>query len=456
MDQAVSSADRTMTAAGDFSSAVAARIDALPDSFGRYWAPLLLGLIMFGETWDTILLSFIMPGIRQEWSVGLVETGAMLTLAAAGSVVGSFILGPAAEKLGRRPVLVASVLAVGICVLASALTRDLKVFFGLRAVQGFCMGGALPACMAYVNELAPTPTRGRYFSIFQFMMTAGAPAVSISSPFLIPAFGWRIMLFLGLMPALVVPLVLLTLPESPRWLASRGRRAAANKALARLGAPPAPEDLPVVKRDKTRVPWLVLFTPKYRNKTISLNVLWLCAALVSGAFTSWLPTVYVHVYQIPQKLALQYVAIPGIIYIFVPLLFALIIDSAGRRRPAAVAATLSLACLLILAVTNVRDTPLLVGLITVAWVSAAACGTVMLHPYTAESYPTEMRATGYGFAATLGRFGSMAVPLVVGGTLAATGSATGVYWMMTVCMVVVTAFWWFFAHETAGKSAEQI
>jgi putative MFS transporter len=448
--------DRSEAPATDFATAVGARIDALPGTFARYWAPLLLGLIMFGETWDTILLSFIMPGIRQEWNLGLVQTGAMLSLAFAGSVAGSFILGPAAEKIGRRPVFAFSVLAVGACVLSSALTHDLHTFFALRAVQGFCMGGAAPACMAYVNELAPTPRRGRYFSIFQFLMTAGAPAVSISSPFLIPTFGWRIMLFLGVLPALLVPLVLLTLPESPRWLASRGRTAATNKALARMGAEPAPEDLPVVKRVKTRVPWLALFTPRFRNKTIALNILWLCSALVSGAFTSWLPTVYVSVYDIPQKIALQYVAIPGILYIFVPLLFAVIVDRVGRRPPAAVAAALSLACLLVLVLTGTRDIPLLVTLITVAWVSAAACGTVMLHPYTAESYPTEIRATGYGFAATLGRVGSTAVPLVVGGTLAATGSATGVFWMMTVCMVVVTVFWCFFAHETAGKSAEQV
>ena len=80
-----------------------------------------------------------------------------------------------------------------------------------------------------------------------------------------------------------------------------------------MGAEPADEALPMVHRPKTRVPWLALFTPEFRSTTLTLNLIWLCTALVSAAFASWLPTVYVHVYKIPQALALKYVAIPGVL-----------------------------------------------------------------------------------------------------------------------------------------------
>ena len=441
-------------AAADFSTAIAERIDGLTGWIPRYLAPVLLGLIMLGDSWDAIVISYVMPAMRAEWHLGLMVTGTLISTGYVGNLASGFLLGPAAEKFGRLPIFTGSIVGMSVCSLACALTHDLHLFFAFRFVEGFFLGGAAPACISYVNELAPTKTRGRYFSIFQFIMTAGYPAVSISSPFLIPAFGWRFMLILGAVPALFIPFVLMTLPESPRWLARGGRLAAANKALARLGAPPADESLPWIDKEEVKVPWIALFAPEYRRRTIVTSILWFCGALASGAFASWLPTIYVDIYHVTQRTALSYVAIPGTIYFFVPLAFAALIDAVGRRRPAIFVCGLSTACLIALIALNPTNMPLVVALVTTAWVSAAG-GNVILWPYTGEIFPTRLRSTGMGFTMSLARAGSMLTPVVVAWTLTASGSIRNLFIVMAVLMAIATALWARFTEETAKKRLEQ-
>ena len=460
MDDTSAHAARSMTDGGpgagaqDFSSVLASRIDGLSGWIPRYFAPLVLGLIMLGDSWDAIVISYVMPGLRAEWHLGLVVTGTLISTGYVGNLAGGLILGPAAEKIGRMPVFTGSILGMCICSLACALTRDLHLFFGLRLIEGFFLGGAAPACISYVNELAPTKTRGRYFSIFQFIMTAGYPAVSISSPFLIPAFGWRFMLILGAIPALFIPFVLWALPESPRWLARAGRLGDANRALAKLGAAPVDERLPLLAEEKTKIPWATLFNTEYRKRTIVVSILWFCGALASGAFASWLPTIYVQIYHVSMRTALSYVAIPGTLYLVVPLVFAAIIDAVGRRGPAIFVGALSVSCLIALILLQPKDMHVVVALITTAWVSAAA-GNVILWPYTGEVYPTRLRSTGMGFTMSLARAGSMLTPVMVGGALAASGSITSVFNVMAVLLTLATVLWATCTEETAKKRLEQ-
>ncbi len=409
---------------------------------------------MLGDSWDAIVIAYVLPSMRQEWGLDTLTIGAMISAGYGGQLLGSLSLGPAAEKFGRLPVFASAILAMCAFSLASAVTRDLHVFFALRFLEGFALGGALPACISYVNELAPTATRGRYFSLFQFVMVSGYPLVSITAPFVIPAFGWRTMFYLGAAPALFVPLMLMTLPESPRWLARCGRIADANKALARLGAPPVDENLPQAEEETRKVPMAALFAPEYRKRTTVVSLLWFGSALVSFAFATWVPTLYVQVYHTTPKASLQYAAIASGIYIFVPLVFAAIIDAFGRRRPAMTVNVIAFVSLIALILTDHAQTTLVVTFITTGWIAAAA-GTIILWPYTAEIFPTHMRSTGLGMSSSLARAASMLTPLVVGGTLAATGSVQGVFGFMAACAFAVTVLWWRYTQETAKKSLEE-
>ena len=436
--------------------AIAARIDAITGWKVRYWAPLALGLIMLGDSWDSIMIAYVMPSLRAEWGLSPLQVGTIISAGYGGQFFGSFLLGPAAERFGRMPVFNVSVVLMCLLSVACALAPDREVFLGLRFLEGVAIGGALPVCISYVNELAPTPTRGRYFSLFQFIMVSGYSLASIASAYVIPAFGWRAMFYLGAAPILLTPLVMLTLPESPRWLAKIGRIRAANAALVRLGAAPVDESLPQRRADTALGrPIVALLAPAYRQRTIVVATLWFFASMVSFGLATWVPSLYVEVFHVTIEQSLRYSALASAIYLFVPLVFAAIIDRLGRRTPAIVGAALTCASLAGLIVIDHSQTPLVVALITTGWV-AAACGSIILWPYTAEIYPTEMRATGLGLSSSLARGASMLTPLVVAGVLATTGSVRIVFGLLLVCSVVVTVVWLKFTRETARKSLEEL
>ena len=226
---AESGADETLQ------SAVAARIDAITGWKVRVFAPLVLGLIMLGDSWDSIMIAYVMPSLRMEWALTPLTVGTLISSGFAGQFFGSLLLGPAAERFGRMPMFHVAIVAMCALSIGCAFAPGREVFLALRFLEGVAIGGALPVCISYVNELAPTKTRGRYFSLFQFIMVSGYSLASIASAYVIPTFGWRAMFYLGAAPVLLTPLVMLMLPESPRWLAKIGRVQAANAALVRLG-----------------------------------------------------------------------------------------------------------------------------------------------------------------------------------------------------------------------------
>ena len=193
--------------------------------------------------------------------------------------------------------------------------------------------------------------------------------------------------------------------ESPRWLAKIGRVGAANKALFRLGSAPVDENLPQERTDAARrIPILGLFAPAYRTRTVVVAALWFFTSLVSFGLATWVPSLYVQVFHVTIEQSLRYSALASAIYLFVPLLFAGVIDRVGRRWPAILSAGAAFASLVGLIAIDHSQTPLVVTLITTGWVAAAA-GSIILWPYTAEIYPTHNRATGLGLSSSLARGG---------------------------------------------------
>jgi len=176
---------------------------------------------------------------------------------------------------------------------------------------------------------------------------------------------------------------------------------------------------------------------------------------VSFGLATWVPSLYVEVFHVTIEQSLRYSALASAIYLFVPLVFAAIIDKHGRRLPAIAGAALTCVALAGLIVIDHTQTPLVVTLITTGWV-AAACGSIILWPYTAEIYPTAMRSTGLGLSSSLARGASMLTPLVVAGVLSATGSVRIVFGLLLICSLIVTAVWVFGTRETARKSLEEL
>lgn len=428
-------------------------LDGPGDWRRRSFAPVLLGLMMLFDSWDGVMMAFVMPTLSQEWQLGPVLMGALMSSGYAGQLIGALVLGTLAERLGRKPVYTIAVGSMCLLSLACALAQTPLQMAILRFVQGLAIGGAVPVCASYINEIAPTATRGRFFSIFQFLMISGYGAAAVSSAMIVEAYGWRIMFVLGAAPLLILPVAWVLLPESPRWLANIGRGKAALDAIRRLGGPVAEaSDVNAIDEagqsgnPQTRV--ADLFAPEVRATVWIMVALWFLTSLVNFGLTNWVPSIYVSVFGIPVSDALRFSAIAVLLVLFVPMILGVLMDRIGRR-PLAIAGTLSGGIVLLTLLLAGSNVPLVVTLVALGH-TGIGIGTIILWPYSAEAFPTRIRAMALGVCSSAARTASMLTPLLVGGLLAATGSVDPVFGLFGLLGIGVAAIWMFATRETKG------
>src|SRR6478736_3162833 len=193
--------------------AVGRTLDELRSARLRFVPPLLLGFIMSFDSWDSIAIAYVMPSLVEVWKLDPVSMGWLMSSGYAGQFVGAILLGILAERWGRMPVFLTATIVMSALALACAFTPNYHTLFVTRFVQGIMIGGALPVSITYINELAPTKIRGFYFGVFQLLSMAGYAMASQSSRWIIPDLGWRWLFGLGAVPVVLLPLVVLLLPE---------------------------------------------------------------------------------------------------------------------------------------------------------------------------------------------------------------------------------------------------
>ncbi|MEO7551810.1 MAG: MFS transporter [Croceibacterium sp.] len=415
--------------------------------------PLLFGAMMFFDSWDILVAAFILPLLTAEWGLGPRQIGWLLSAAYAGQFFGALASGWFAERFGRKPVFclaVAGMSIMGICCAMSANPAQFELF---RFVQGLFLGAALPVAVSYVNEVAPTATRGRFFSVYQFLMISGFVAASASAALLAQSNGWRLLFLLGAAPVVLVPAIWLALPESPRWLCRHRGFAAAAAAVARLGGPAAPaEPLPSGHDDDRRAPVSVsaLFSPTLRRTSIVTFLLWFLGSLVNYGLATWTPSIFVSEFHLPIAEALRYGAIGSIPIFLAPIVLGATIDRFGRRPFAIGGAVLATACLTALALMRWDNTMALVVL-TIAGGFGTGLYAIVLWPYSAEVFPTPVRAAGLGVASSLARAASSLTPVIVGGVIGAAGSVRPVFAIFALIAGTTAIMWLAMTRETARR-----
>ncbi len=204
--------------------------------------------------------SFQLSTRMQEWVVSIVSIGSMLGAVAGGSI---------ADRIGRRATLLwGSALFILGSVIA-LLAPDVYTLLVARALLGLAIGFTSVTAPVFVSELSPPQSRGRLIGLYQFALTAGIALADISGYWLAGHHAWRTMFGLGALPAALFFLLLLTLPESPRWLYGQNRIAEAEKVLRsytdEAGAALLLEDINNAVRTKTERRWSALWSPSVRK-----------------------------------------------------------------------------------------------------------------------------------------------------------------------------------------------
>ena len=362
----------------------------------------LCTLVQICDGYDIGSIGIAVPALTHAWNLpGPAFTQAFLW-SSIGIMVGALSAGPIGDRVGRRPLLVASLTIFGLASLLSATAGSLLMLSILRFFTGMGIGGAFPGAATLTGDYAPQRLRATMIMATFTGAPLGGFVVGQAGALLLARFGWPSVFVLGgLMPLLAVPVLLFWLPESPRFLAAKQALSPRQAALLqRLGLAPgqAAEGLDLARGNPVKM----LFGKGYALQTVLLWVIFFCSLMDLFLFGYWLPEV-LHLTGMTPSQAARAASYRALGAMFAVLYLGLLIDRFGPQRAlawhyAAGAVFTALISLLAMPYGLLVVVIFLSGLTTTGSQTGAnaTCGKL---------YPARMRTSGLGWA-----LGPAAVP----------------------------------------------
>lgn len=412
-----------------------------------------LGGLLFG--FDTAVISGTTDALQRVFALNEFWLGFTVTSALIGTIVGAFTAGPPAERLGRRRVLFVLALCFLVAAVGSATATSLPAFVAFRFLGGLGVGGASVVSPLYIAEIAPARLRGRLVALNQLNIVAGILIAFLSNYAIARAFpadtAWRWMLGVQAAPAAVFFVLLFAIPESPRWLAKRGRTDEARRVLARVGeggAPGADAELGAIAaslaegRDGPVAAGAAahsrLFQPRYA-RPIALAITIAVLNQLSGinAVLYYAPRVFQQAGSGKDVALLQSVAVGGTNLVFTVLAL-FIIDRFGRR-PLLAAGGLGAAASLGLTALGFAgggsSALVLAGLLGFIACHAIGQGAV-IWVFISEIFPNAVREKGQA----LGSFTHWVMAAVVSWVFPVVARASGTYVFAFFALMMLLQF----------------
>jgi MFS transporter, putative metabolite:H+ symporter len=405
-----------------------ARLERLPITPRLTLLRVVVGIATFFDAYTVLAIAFAMPQLVSEWALTPTEVGAIISAGYVGQLFGAILFGLLAEKIGRLKTLFITI-ALFVSMDATCLFAWSGVsMIACRFLQGVGTGGEVPVASAYISEFIGAEKRGRFFLLYEVIFPVGLMFAGMAGYFLVPLYGWKMMFVVGLIPSVLTIPLRWFMPESPRWLASKGRIVEANavvkiledSATARGIALPPPVVRPADPQANAHSDWRELFRGLYLKRTLTIWGLSLCVYMINNGLVTWLPTLYSQLFQLPLKTSLAYGWITSGVGVVASIICALLIDKVGRKPWYATAFLAAIVPLLALSWLGATSAAEVVILATAAY---AILQTVSfsLYLYSAELYPTRLRAVGVGFGSAWLRAGSSMGPIIVGSIVAGLG-----------------------------------
>jgi putative MFS transporter len=392
------------------------RLDRLP--FTAQHRRLVLGS---GTGWaldamDVGLISFVMAALAQQWDLGPTTLSWIASIGFIGMAVGASLGGLLADRIGRRQVFALTLLIYGLATGAAALSWSVGALLVFRFLIGLGLGAELPVASTLVSEFAPARIRGRVVVALESFWAVGWLLAALIGYFVVPSSddGWRWAFALGAVPAVYAVVVRYGLPESVRFLESRGRYDEAESVVRRfedsagVASPAAPPPAPAGKTRDVPGPG-ALWTPGLRTRTASLWVVWFGVNFAYyGAFI-WIPTLLVAsgldlVKSFEYTLIITLAQLPGYAAA------AVLVEVWGRRATLSTFLAGSAVSALLFGSADTGTAIIAFGMM-LSFFNLGAWGA--LYAVSPEVYPTVLRGTGTGSAAGFGRIASVLAPLSV-------------------------------------------
>jgi MFS transporter, putative metabolite:H+ symporter len=421
---------------------IVARLERLPYSRWHITVIAVLGVAIFFDSFDSLAIAYVLPVLIRDWHIPPASIGGLISIANFGQALGALTFGLIAERIGRVPTARIAIALFAVMSLACAFTQSYEQLFVCRFFEGIGLGGEIPVASTYISEILRADRRGGRFLTYQIIFPVGLLMSGIAGASVVPRYGWQWMFIIGAIPAVVALVMQRYCPESPRWLASKGRLNEADaivtdieRVVSRSGSeplPPIPEITVQPLGKETR--WQELFQGRYLSRTLLVWVLWASSYIISYGLQGWIPTLYREVYHLPLQQSLNYAIFSPAGSLIGSLICAFMIDRTGRRYWFTGAFFLTAAGLIWLwAFGAATALGMLFGFMFCSMWIGSMNMTIFL--YTAEIYPTRMRALGVSWASFWLRAAATVGPLIVGFALPRYG-ISGVFLTFSIFAII--------------------
>jgi MFS transporter, AAHS family, 4-hydroxybenzoate transporter len=390
------------------------------------------------DGFDTQAIGYTAPAIAGVLKLQTAQVGQVGSAGLFGAAIGALLFGPLADLFGRKWFMVLAVVVFAIFSFMTAHSASLEELLTYRFLTGLGLGGATPAFLAMGAELAPKRLRDVFVTVLFASFPAGGLVGSLLSAWLIPAFGWQSVFYVGAVAPLVIAIVLaLWLPESVRFLLARNiRQDEVRRTLERImpGKIPAGAAL-VVAPDPVRqgVPVARLFTESRAVPTLLLWVPFFMVFMVLVTVTFWTPAVLNSV-GFSLSAAALIVGLNNFGSVCASAMSGWLVRRFGAYRILIPAFILGGLCLAAFGqATSSVLTLSIASLLAGFFVGGAGTGLIAV---AARMYPTSICSTGIGWAMGMGRVGQLFGPFLTGLLVGLSWKVGGIFYAAAVpCLI---------------------
>jgi putative MFS transporter len=453
-------------------STISARLDRLPATRYVWRLVILLSLGGCFEFYDLILTGYVSPGLIRSGIFhtgatglfGLTDQATFVSVTFLGLFFGTLVFGFAADRFGRRSIFTSSLLWYAAATVVMATRNSAVAVDAWRFVAGLGIGVELVTIDSYISEFVPKAVRGQAFAINQAVQFCSVPAVAFLSWQLIPhdplgMAGWRWVVLVPALGALVVWWIRREVPESPRWLDQHGKHEEAERVTAAIEAHvarslgrPLPEPAPAAAGEGAQASFAETWRPPYRRRTIMLAVFNFFQSIGFYGFGNWVPALMAAQGASFTK-SLEYSFTIAISFPLGPLLFSRLVADRMERKWQIITAALGTAVFgLVFARQSSAAMLIAFGLLITLSNNLLSYS---YHAYQAELFPTRVRARAIGFVYSFSRLSTAITSFMIAFFLENFG-AHGVFAFIAASMSVVIVSIGGFGPRTRGLALEDI
>ncbi|WP_423126219.1 MFS transporter [Kocuria palustris] len=377
-------------------------------------------LAILAEGYDVGVLGAIIPALAEyePWGLSPLELGGLGSYALIGMLIGAMTIGSLSDRIGRKKMLLLSLLIFTTTQLGAALAPSPEVFGLFRFLGGLGMGGIIPVAAALTIEYSAPKRRSFNYGLMYSGYSLGILVAALVALAMLPTLGWRWVIGMGFVPVLLIPVLVWALPESMEFLMNRGRRAQAAELARRLGIvpfveadwTPAPSAADALKPVGWKESFAVMFSRNYLRPTVLFWIAMFCGLLLVYGLNTWLPSIMRSAgYDLGSSLT--FLAVFSLASAIGGIVLGRAADAYGKKMILAVFYILGgVGILLLMFPNNI--------VVNYAFVALAGVGSIstslVLTGWVADYYPSYARATATGWALSFARVGAITGPLIGG------------------------------------------